>query len=56
MLMVLTYFLLIGDGAHEEGETNIITNSFKIGFREVNVGSTHTFCTHTCNIKNPSNL
>ena len=31
-----------------------ITNSVKIGFREINISSTHTFCTD--NIKNPSEL
>ena len=51
-------FALIGDklskGTHEEAITIIITNSHKIGFREINIDSTHTFCTH--NIKDPSEL
>ena len=47
----LIHFALIGDksskGVYEEViVTNIIRISVKIAFREVNIGSIHTFCTH----------
>ena len=54
MLMALINFALIGDGAYERGDTKIITNSVKIGFREINIGVTHMFCTRK--VKNPSEL
>ena len=47
------HFVLIGDRS-SKGDTNITKNSVKIGFREINIGSTHKFCTH--NIRNPSEL
>ena len=37
------HFAIIGECLWG-GDTNIITNSLKIGFREINIGSTHTFC------------
>ena len=45
----LIHFELIGDKSRM-----ITTHSVKIGFREINIGSTHTFYTH--NIKNLSEL
>ena len=51
----LIQFGLIGDksskGAYKEVNQHHHKNSVKIGFREINIGSTHMFCTD--NIKNP---
>ena len=45
----LIYFALIGDKS-SKGDTNIITKSVKIGFKEINIRSKHTFCSHNIRI------
>ena len=51
----LIHFALIGDEQPKGAFEGVIPTSSKfcqnIGFRENNIGSTHTFCTH--NIKSP---
>ena len=47
-------FALIGEKSTKGAYDNTITNSVKIGFRDINIACTHPFCTRKS--KNPSEL